>query len=69
MTSIRVGILTVSDRCSRGEASDESGANLEKSIANGSEGWSVSHRKCVADEKEQIKVPTTFFVVWLLKIF
>ena len=57
MTSIRVGILTVSDRCSRGEASDESGDNLEKSIANGSEGWSVTHRKCVPDERDQIKVP------------
>ena len=57
MTSVRVGILTVSDRCSRGEASDESGDNLEKSIANGSEGWSVTHRKCVPDERDQIKVP------------
>lgn len=33
MSEIKVGILTVSDRCSRGEAEDTAGANLKDLIA------------------------------------
>uniref|UniRef100_A0A224YTW3 Molybdopterin biosynthesis protein n=1 Tax=Rhipicephalus zambeziensis TaxID=60191 RepID=A0A224YTW3_9ACAR len=54
--SIRTGILTVSDRCSRGEAEDTSGRNLEamvnaKTLINGK----VVARQCVPDDIEDIK--------------
>lgn len=53
---IRTGILTVSDRCSRGEAEDTSGRNLEamvnaKTLINGK----VVARQCVPDDIEDIK--------------
>lgn len=53
---IRTGILTVSDRCSKGEAEDTSGRNLElmvnaKTLINGK----VVVRKCVPDDIEDIK--------------
>lgn len=36
MSEIKVGILTVSDRCSRGEAEDTAGANLKDLVAKNS---------------------------------
>ncbi|XP_037500420.1 gephyrin isoform X2 [Rhipicephalus sanguineus] len=53
---ITTGILTVSDRCSRGEAEDSSGRNLEavvnaKTLINGK----VVARHCVPDDIEDIK--------------
>ncbi|XP_054927677.1 gephyrin isoform X3 [Dermacentor andersoni] len=53
---IRTGILTVSDRCSKGEAEDTSGGNLErmvnsKTLINGV----VVARQCVPDDIEDIK--------------
>ncbi|MDX6504669.1 MAG: hypothetical protein QOE29_1794, partial [Gaiellaceae bacterium] len=38
------GVLTVSDRCSRGEAEDRSGALLEELL--GADGYAVE-RRCV----------------------
>lgn len=53
---IITGILTVSDRCSKGEAEDTSGRNLEhmvnaKTLINGK----VVTRQCVPDDIEDIK--------------
>lgn len=53
---ISTGILTVSDRCSKGEAEDTSGRNLEhmvnaKTLINGK----VVARQCVPDDIEDIK--------------
>ena len=54
--SVKVGVLTVSDRCSRGQAEDKSGPNLQKLF------WSSSALKvneilseCVPDEANEIK--------------
>ncbi|KAM7425337.1 hypothetical protein ABFA07_023225 [Porites harrisoni] len=54
--SVKVGVLTVSDRCSRGQAEDKSGPNLQKLL------WSSSALKvkeilsdCVPDEANEIK--------------
>lgn len=53
---IRTGILTVSDRCSQGQAEDTSGRNLEemvnsKKLINGV----VVIRQCIPDDTELIK--------------
>lgn len=53
---IHVGVLTVSDRCSRGEAVDESGANLQNLIAGGELfRGKVSKYMCIADDLLLIK--------------
>lgn len=49
---ISVGILTISDRCSRGLAEDLSGAVLEEIARR--EGWRVDVRAVAPDEKKQI---------------
>ncbi|MDX6514419.1 MAG: hypothetical protein QOH73_85 [Gaiellaceae bacterium] len=46
------GVLTVSDRCSRGEAEDRSGALLEELLA--ADGYAVE-RRCVPDERAAIE--------------
>jgi molybdenum cofactor biosynthesis protein B len=46
------GVLTVSDRCSRGEAEDRSGALLEELL--GADGYAVE-RRCVPDERAAIE--------------
>ena len=46
------GVLTVSDRCSRGEAEDGSGALLEELLA--ADGYAVE-RRCVPDERAAIE--------------
>ena len=55
---INVGILTVSDRCSRGEATDTSGSGLVSLVEGGTvlpQGWRVAERACVPDERDEIK--------------
>ena len=42
---IKVGVLTVSDRCSRGEAQDEGGANL-KALVDGGTLFKGKVKKC-----------------------
>lgn len=56
MSEIKVGILTVSDRCSRGEAEDTAGANLKDLVAKNTlfRGQVVEYC-CVPDEVDQIK--------------
>lgn len=53
MTPIRVAILTVSDRCSRGEATDASGPDLAEMIKAQLAGQVVT-AACVPDEKALI---------------
>ncbi|KAH9376112.1 hypothetical protein HPB48_012823 [Haemaphysalis longicornis] len=57
---ITTGILTVSDRCSNGQAEDTSGANLEN-IVNGKKliNGKVVVRKCVPDDFEAIRASET----------
>jgi len=54
--NVKVGILTVSDRCSRGEAEDKSGPNLEK-LVRASTSLNVKEVlcECVPDEPNEIK--------------
>ncbi len=51
--SIRAGVLTVSDRCSRGQARDESGPAVEAMLRERL-GAEVVARACVPDEPDQI---------------
>ena len=53
MAPLTVCIVTVSDRCSRGEAEDTSGNNLAKLVAD--KGWRVAGRECIADERWRIE--------------
>lgn len=50
--SVTVGILTVSDRCSRGEQEDVSGARIESWCAE--QGYVVEERGVVPDETSEI---------------
>ncbi len=50
---LRVGILTVSDRSSRGERSDVSGPALEEAIKR--QGWTVARQGIVPDEAQAIQ--------------
>ncbi len=49
----RVGILTVSDRVSRGETTDESGVILARLVQE-KLGWEIGRRAVVPDEREAI---------------
>ncbi len=52
----KVGVLTVSDRCSRGEATDRSGPNLVKLVPESlGQKWKVVSTKIVPDEVSKIK--------------
>jgi molybdopterin adenylyltransferase len=51
--SLRIGILTVSDRSSRGERSDTSGPALERIVLEN--GWEVSQMEIVPDDFQTIK--------------
>lgn len=51
--TIQVGILTVSDRCSKSLSVDESGPALEK--LGSSQGWEVTQKAIVPDDSEQIE--------------
>jgi molybdopterin adenylyltransferase len=57
--SIRIGILTVSDRSSRGERPDTSGSALADSVTQ--QGWQVIRTAIVPDELEKI---TSILVTW-----
>lgn len=52
---VKVGILTVSDRCSRGEAEDNSGPNLQKLVKSSKLNVSEVQCDCVPDERNEIK--------------
>lgn len=54
--SVNVGVLTVSDRCSRGQAEDKSGPNLQK-LLRSSSALKVNEilSDCVPDEANEIK--------------
>ena len=55
-STVKVGVLTVSDRCSRGQAEDKSGPNLQK-ILRSSSALKVNEilSDCVPDEANEIK--------------
>lgn len=57
---VRAGVLTVSDRCSRGEAKDESGPALAAMLRERL-GAEIAAASCVPDEVERI---ATVFVDW-----
>ena len=50
---IRVGILTLSDRSSRGERADSSGPELARRIQ--AQGWSVARQEVLADDESAIR--------------
>ena len=52
---VKVGILTVSDRCSRGEAEDKSGPNLQKLVKSSELNAIEVQCDCVPDERNEIK--------------
>ena len=59
-SSYSVGILTISDRCSRGEAEDKSGPKLVQTIkelsnATSDVNWIVTRQAIIPDEKDIIK--------------
>ncbi|MBI4376955.1 MAG: MogA/MoaB family molybdenum cofactor biosynthesis protein [Elusimicrobia bacterium] len=51
--TLAAGILTVSDRCSRGEMRDDSGPALQSLIK--SKGWSVARSGIVPDDRQAIE--------------
>jgi len=52
MMPIRIGILTVSDRSSRGERRDESGPTLVNAVSQ--QGWQVIRTEILPDEIEKL---------------
>jgi molybdopterin adenylyltransferase len=56
---ISVGIITISDRASRGEYEDKSGAALKQSCEK--QGWNVVHEAIVPDEQKVIQARTSKF--------
>ena len=60
--AIRIGILTVSDRSSRGERADTSGPTLAKAVNE--QGWLVVHSAVIPDELESIK---NTLLTWAVK--
>jgi len=59
VTQLRIAILTVSDRSSRGEREDLSGPALEKVVVD--KGWLVTEKTIVPDEKLDIQA---VFIGW-----
>ncbi len=51
--TLRIGILTVSDRSSRGEREDASGPALKRLVEE--QGWSVTQRALVPDDEDVIR--------------
>ncbi len=51
--SMRIGIVTISDRSARAERPDESGPALAKAVT--AEGWQVTRTAILPDEFERIK--------------
>ncbi|MCW5777045.1 MAG: hypothetical protein KIS87_11450, partial [Phycisphaeraceae bacterium] len=54
MSAIRAAVLTVSDRCSRGEAEDVSGPALAGMLRERL-GAEIVERACVPDEVERVE--------------
>ena len=52
MMPIRIGIITISDRSSRGERTDESGPALVHAVSQ--QGWQVIRTEILPDEIEQL---------------
>jgi molybdopterin adenylyltransferase len=57
--SIRIGIITISDRSSRGERPDESGPVLVKAVSR--QGWQAVRTVILPDEADQVK---TTLIEW-----
>jgi molybdopterin adenylyltransferase len=57
--SLRIGILTVSDRSSRGERPDVSGPALQAQIVE--QGWDVPRREVVPDDFQTIRETLVFW--------
>jgi molybdopterin adenylyltransferase len=57
--SIRIGIITISDRSSRGERPDETGPALATAVSQ--QGWQVVRTEILPDEADQVK---TTLVEW-----
>ena len=56
MSFYKVGVLTISDRCSQGQAEDKSGPALVEAVKSKlGEAWVVTHQAIVPDEKDLIK--------------
>jgi molybdenum cofactor synthesis domain-containing protein len=51
--SLRIGILTISDRSSRGERSDASGPALEALVT--AQGWTVTQKAIIPDDLHEIQ--------------
>jgi molybdenum cofactor synthesis domain-containing protein len=51
--TLRIGILTVSDRSSRGERADASGPALKKIVEE--QGWSVTQQSLLPDDEDAIR--------------
>lgn len=56
--SYRAAVITVSDRCSRGEATDTSGPAIVEMVRK--EGYEVIHTVIVPDEKEELRKALIF---------
>ncbi|KAJ2081035.1 hypothetical protein H4R24_002650 [Coemansia sp. RSA 988] len=54
MEPLPVGILTVSDKCSKGLATDTSGPALEKLLLSHSRTWTIAERQIVSDNAQEI---------------
>ena len=50
---LRVGVITVSDRSSRGEREDASGPVLQQQVVD--QGWAVARMKIIPDDFQTIK--------------
>ena len=59
MASLRVGIITVSDRSSQGEREDASGPALEQRILD--QGWEVTQMNIIPDDQKKIQL---LFTEW-----
>ena len=59
MSALRIAILTVSDRSSRGEREDLSGPALENVVSE--KGWETVRKSIVPDEKKDIQ---TILIEW-----
>lgn len=57
MVPIRIGIITVSDRSSRGERPDETGPALVNAVSQ--QGWQVIRTEILPDEIEQLSKALT----------
>lgn len=54
MTTLRVGIITISDRCSRGEREDVSGPALQQQVLD--QGWEIVRVEIIPDDYQGIEM-------------